>query len=60
MQDEKQDRDEPVTGEYKGNPVITLNPNSRYPFTFGLAKAKMIIDYLEEIRNFVQEHDKNV
>lgn len=27
---------------YKGNPTISLNAESRYPFTFGLAKAKLI------------------
>ncbi|HNR68634.1 MAG TPA: hypothetical protein PKN04_11930 [bacterium] len=59
MEDEKNNRDEPIIGEFKGNPVITLNPNSRFPFSFGLAKAKLILQYLPEIRRFIEDHDKS-
>jgi len=48
----------PVIGEYKGRPVITLNPNSRFPFTFGVSKAKLILEHIEEIKKFVEEYDK--
>ncbi|MBN1595441.1 hypothetical protein JW933_05900 [candidate division FCPU426 bacterium] len=49
-------------GEYKGNAVITLkrNEDDNYGFTFGLAKAKLILDHLEEIRAFYEGNkDKN-
>ncbi len=49
--------DQPRIGEYKGKPVITLNPESRYPFTFGLSKAKLILEHLEDIQTFVQTYD---
>jgi len=48
----------PEISEYKGRPVITLNPGERYPFTFGLAKAKLILQHLDDIRDFVEKHDK--
>lgn len=49
--------DQPQIGEYKGKPVITLNPESRFPFTFGLSKAKLILEHLEDIQRFVQTYD---
>jgi len=54
----EEEKAKPQIGEYKGKPVITLNPDSRFPFTFGVAKAKLILEYLDEIRNFVQEYDR--
>ena len=48
--------DGPVESEYKGNPVLTLNPNSRYPFSFGVSKAKLILQYLDDIKAFVAKH----
>jgi hypothetical protein len=40
-------------GEYKGNPTITLNPGAKYPFTFGIDKARIILENLDDIRAFV-------
>lgn len=47
-----------TVSEYKGNTVITLkrSDNNNYGFTFGLAKAKLIIDHLEEVKQFYEEH----
>ena len=47
-------------GEYKGSPVITLplSADGKFPFTFGLGKAKTILKYLDEIKKFVAEYDK--
>jgi hypothetical protein len=44
-------------GEFKGFPTITLlnAPEDRYPFAFGLAKAKKILENLEAIKVFVAE-----
>jgi hypothetical protein len=44
----------PTVGTYKGNPVLTLNPESKFPFTFGLKKAEMILENLEAIEKFVR------
>ena len=43
--------------EYKGQPVIILKRNAedKYPFSFGLSKARLIIEYFEEIKKFVGE-----
>jgi hypothetical protein len=45
-------------GEYKGNPVISLfrDEDDRFPFTFGLSKAKLILENIDEIRKFVETH----
>ena len=44
--------------EYKGKPVLIIkrNENDKYPFTFGMSKARLILDNLEEIKRFVEEN----
>lgn len=46
--------------EFKGKPIIILkrDENEKFPFSFGLTKAKLILENLEEIKKFVQENDK--
>lgn len=45
--------------EYKGQPVLILKRNAedKYPFSFGLSKARLIIEYFEEIKKFVGENE---
>ncbi len=47
-------------GEYQGKPVISLlrKEDDKFPFTFGLSKAKMILENIEEIKAFVAENEK--
>lgn len=40
---------------YKGHPTISLDADSRYPFTFGVAKAELILANLDAIRAFVAQ-----
>jgi len=42
-------------GEYKGHPTISLPTGGRRPFSFGLAKARIILGHVEDIRRFVEE-----
>jgi hypothetical protein len=46
--------------EYKGRPVLVLkrSEDEKFPFSFGLAKAKMILDHIEDIKKFVEENEK--
>ena len=41
--------------EYNGKPILVLrrDENDKFPFSFGLAKARMILDNYEEIKKFV-------
>ena len=41
---------------YKGKPMFVINKNSRYPFSFGLAKAKLIVKYYEKLKAFVNSN----
>lgn len=47
--------------EFKGNPMLVLknDENDRFPFSFGLSKAKKILEAIEQIKVFVAKHDKN-
>jgi hypothetical protein len=45
--------------EFKGKPVLVLKRNEEdpYPFSFGISKAKLIVENIEEIKKFVQENE---
>ena len=53
---EENEAQEPTVTEFKGNKVLVLNPDSKYPFSFGVSKAILIIKYLKYIQAFVDEH----
>lgn len=46
--------------EYKGNPMIVIKqtPEDKFPFQFGVKKAKLVLAHIEDIRKFVEKHDK--
>ena len=46
--------------EYMGKPMLNIknDENDRFPFSFGLAKAKKVLGALEEIKKFVEKYDK--
>ena len=45
-------------GEYKGNAMIILKRNAedKFPFQFGAAKARLIVENFEEIKKFAEEN----
>ena len=43
-------------GNYKGNATITLDPDGKWPFSFGVSKAKLVIENIDAIRAFVTKH----
>jgi hypothetical protein len=46
--------------EYKGKPVLVLkrSEDEKFPFSFGLAKAKMVLEAIEAIKQFVKDNEK--
>jgi hypothetical protein len=46
--------------EYKGRPILVLkrSDEDKYPFSFGLGKAKLILENLKEIEKFVAEEEE--
>jgi len=44
-------------GEYKGNKLIKLmrDESDTFPFSFGKTKAKLIVQYFDEIKKFAEE-----
>jgi hypothetical protein len=49
----------PIISEYKGNKLICLNPGSKFTFSFGLGKAKMILEHLDAIKKFVDSNGES-
>ncbi len=47
-------------GEFKGKPILILkrNEDDKFGFSFGLTKARLILDGIEEIKKFVEENNK--
>lgn len=46
---------EPTRGTYKGSPTLSVPKQDGYPFTFGLSKARAIMEHIDAIRLFVAE-----
>jgi hypothetical protein len=46
--------------EFKGNPMLVLktSEDDKFPFQFGLRKAQLILDHIDDIKKFVTEHGK--
>lgn len=46
--------------EFKGNPMLVLSqgPDDKFPFQFGLKKAKLILENIEDIKKFVEKYSK--
>jgi len=47
-------------GEFKGHKTISLSrgDDDKYPFTFGIAKARLVLEHLEDIKKFIEENDQ--
>lgn len=39
---------------YKGHPLVSLETGGRKPFSFGLAKARAILENIDSVRAFVE------
>lgn len=46
--------------EYKGNPMIVIKqtPEDKFPFQFGVKKAKLVLAHIEDIKKFVEKFEK--
>jgi uncharacterized protein YgiM (DUF1202 family) len=46
--------------EFKGNKMIVIKntEDDQYPFQFGVKKAKLVIENIDEIKKFVEKYDK--
>ena len=45
--------------EFKGKPVLVMkrDENDKFPFSFGISKARLILENLDEIKKFVEENE---
>jgi len=46
--------------EFKGHPMLVIKnaDDDKFPFQFGLKKAKLILENIENIKKFVEKYDK--
>lgn len=49
----------PKIDVFKGNPIIVLNPEDKWTFSFGLGKARLILANLDAIKAFVAANETN-
>lgn len=47
--------------EFKGRPLLVIkrSEDDKFPFSFGLAKAKLILENIDAIKKFVEEAGGN-
>ncbi len=47
-----------MEGDYRGNAMLIIRhaPEDKFPFQFGLKKARLILEHVEDIRKFVEKH----
>ena len=53
----QQDNVTASVGEYNGRPTLTLKRGAGLPFTFGIAKARMIVEALADVKRFAESQD---
>jgi len=48
--------------DFKGNPIAILkrSEDDQYAFRFGLSKAKLILEHIDDIKGFVERYDKGM
>ena len=46
--------------EFKGKPMLVIKKSADdpFPFSFGIAKAKLILENLDAIKKFVADNEK--
>jgi hypothetical protein len=46
--------------EFKGNKMIVLknSEEDQFPFQFGVKKAKLVLENIEAIKQFVEKYDR--
>lgn len=44
----------PEISEFKGSKTIVLNPGEKFEVSFGLSKAKKILENIDSIKKFVE------
>ena len=49
---------EVLEGDYRGNAMLIIRQTSedRFPFQFGVKKARLILEHLEDIKKFIEKH----
>jgi len=49
---------EVLEGDYQGKAMLIIRqtPQDKFPFQFGIKKARLILEHLEDIKKFVVNH----
>ncbi len=49
---------EVLEGDYRGNAMLIIRqtPQDKFPFQFGVKKAQLIVEHLEDIKKFIEKH----
>jgi hypothetical protein len=65
MKDTSSKEDAPMSevleGEFKGSAILIIRntPQDKFPFQFGVRKARLILDHIDDIQKFVETHPNN-
>ena len=47
-----------MEGDYQGNAMLIIRqtPQDKFPFQFGVRKARLILEHVEDIKRFIAKH----
>ena len=47
-----------LEGDYQGKAMLIIRqtPQDKFPFQFGVKKARLIVEHIEEIKKFIGKH----
>jgi len=57
---ESKPKSTPKLDSYKGSPTLILNPEDRFTFSFGLGKARLLLEHIDTIKKFVESEGKSI
>jgi hypothetical protein len=49
---------EVLEGDYRGSAMLIIRqtPQDKFPFQFGVKKARLILEHLDDIKKFIEKH----
>lgn len=51
-----------LEGDYRGTPMLIIRnaPEDKFPFHFGVKKARLILEHVKDIKKFVAKNDAKI
>lgn len=53
---------EVLEGDYNGKAMLIIrqSPHDKFPFQFGVKKARLIVEHIDDIKAFIERHPAQI